>query len=73
MRWAYEILSNEASRACYDEWRGSGLAIPFKMWMRLNDAGRTSIHWAMKPKKKLMIEEGECTGVNLFLFEAKIF
>ncbi|XP_065056018.1 dnaJ homolog subfamily C member 12-like isoform X2 [Rhopilema esculentum] len=62
LRWAYEILSNEESRRKYDHWRRSGLAIPFKRWLKLNDATRKTLHWALKPKTQLMIMETESSA-----------
>ncbi|XP_060097106.1 dnaJ homolog subfamily C member 12 [Heteronotia binoei] len=56
LQHAKEILSNEDSRARYDYWRRSKLAIPFQQWEALNGSIKTSMHWAVKGKKEPMLE-----------------
>lgn len=56
LQHAKEILSNEDSRARYDYWRRSKIAIPFQQWEALNDSIKTSMHWAVKGKKEPMLE-----------------
>jgi len=57
LKWAYDILSNIETRKKYDFWRRSDLAITFKAWLKLDDSSRCSLHWAAKPKKRLMLPD----------------
>uniref|UniRef100_A0A2K6FHZ2 DnaJ heat shock protein family (Hsp40) member C12 n=1 Tax=Propithecus coquereli TaxID=379532 RepID=A0A2K6FHZ2_PROCO len=61
---AKEILTNEESRARYDHWRRSQVSMPFQQWEALSDSVKTSMHWAVKSKKDLMLEETEQTHTN---------
>ncbi|XP_063526639.1 dnaJ homolog subfamily C member 12 isoform X1 [Pongo pygmaeus] len=58
---AKEILTNEESRARYDHWRRSQMSMPFQQWEALNDSVKTSMHWAVRGKKDLMLEESDKT------------
>ena len=53
---AKEILCDPDSRAQYDSWRRSGIAIPYEQWKARKDTIQTSLHWAKKAKKEPMIE-----------------
>ncbi len=70
LSWAYETLSNEDSREKYDAWKRSGLSVPFKAWLSLRDANRTSMHWAGQPKKKLMLEHKSNEGNAKAMFSS---
>lgn len=61
---AKEILTNEESRAHYDHWRRSQIAMPFQQWEALSDSVKTSMHWAVRGKKDLMLEETDQTHTN---------
>uniref|UniRef100_A0A7N9CMN2 DnaJ homolog subfamily C member 12 n=1 Tax=Macaca fascicularis TaxID=9541 RepID=A0A7N9CMN2_MACFA len=61
---AKEILTNEESRARYDHWRRSQMSMPFQQWEALNDSVKTSMHWAVRGKKDLMLEESDKTHIN---------
>uniref|UniRef100_A0A2K5EAF0 DnaJ heat shock protein family (Hsp40) member C12 n=1 Tax=Aotus nancymaae TaxID=37293 RepID=A0A2K5EAF0_AOTNA len=61
---AKEILTNEESRAHYDHWRRSQISMPFQQWEALNDSVKTSMHWAVRGKKDLMLEESDKTLAN---------
>ncbi|XP_058527694.1 dnaJ homolog subfamily C member 12 isoform X2 [Ochotona princeps] len=58
---AKEILTNEESRARYDHWRRSQMSMPFQQWEALTDSVKTSMHWAVRGKKDLMLEEAAQT------------
>ncbi|KAF5927891.1 hypothetical protein HPG69_009257 [Diceros bicornis minor] len=58
---AKEILTNEESRARYDHWRRSQVSMPFQQWEALSDS---SMHWAVRSKKDLMLEESDQTHTN---------
>ncbi|XP_063163624.1 dnaJ homolog subfamily C member 12 [Candoia aspera] len=53
---AKEILSSEDSRARYDYWRRSKIAIPFQQWEALSSSMKTSMHWAVRDKKEPMLD-----------------
>ncbi|CAH6789779.1 dnaJ homolog subfamily C member 12 isoform X2 [Phodopus roborovskii] len=53
---AKEILTNAESRARYDHWRRSQMSMPFEQWDALADSVKTSMHWAVRSKKDLMLE-----------------
>ncbi|XP_005386028.1 PREDICTED: dnaJ homolog subfamily C member 12 isoform X4 [Chinchilla lanigera] len=53
---AKEVLSGAESRARYDLWRSSQVAMPFRQWEALAGV-RASMHWAVRGKKDLMLEE----------------
>ncbi|EDL32047.1 DnaJ (Hsp40) homolog, subfamily C, member 12, isoform CRA_b, partial [Mus musculus] len=53
---AKEILCNAESRARYDHWRRSQMSMPFEQWEALADSVKTSMHWAVRSKKDLMLE-----------------
>lgn len=53
---ARNILCNEESRRRYDFWRRSGIAVPYEQWIALSGAVHTSLHWAAKPRKELMLD-----------------
>ncbi|XP_054428692.1 dnaJ homolog subfamily C member 12 [Pteronotus mesoamericanus] len=61
---AKEILTNEESRARYDHWRRSQIAMPFQQWEALSDSVKTSMHWAVRSKKDLMLEETDQTPTD---------
>ncbi|XP_066205372.1 dnaJ homolog subfamily C member 12 isoform X1 [Saccopteryx leptura] len=61
---AKEILTNEESRARYDHWRRSQMSMPFQQWEALSDSVKTSMHWAVRGKKDLMLEETDQTHTN---------
>ncbi|XP_037351806.1 dnaJ homolog subfamily C member 12 [Talpa occidentalis] len=61
---AKEILTNEESRARYDHWRRSQISMPFQQWEALSDSVKTSMHWAVRSKKDLMLEESDQTHTN---------
>lgn len=61
---AKEILTNEESRARYDHWRRSQISMPFQQWEALSDSVKTSMHWAVRSKKDLMLEESDRTHTN---------
>lgn len=56
IKHARNILCDEESRRKYDHWRRSGIAVPYEHWIQLSGAVHTSLHWAAKPRKELMIE-----------------
>lgn len=58
---AKETLTNEESRARYDHWRRSQISVPFLQWEALTDSVKTSMHWAVRGKKDLMLEESDQT------------
>ncbi|XP_056148129.1 dnaJ homolog subfamily C member 12 isoform X2 [Lampris incognitus] len=68
---AKEVLCNESKRKNYDLWRRSGVSLPFRDWQALNDSVKTSMHWAVRAKKKPMLEGSKanflvtCPGENL--------
>ncbi|PFX33924.1 DnaJ-like subfamily C member 12 [Stylophora pistillata] len=53
---ARSILCDEESRKKYDFWRRSGIAVPYGQWIGLSGAVHTSLHWAAKPRKELMLD-----------------
>ncbi|XP_059518564.1 dnaJ homolog subfamily C member 12 isoform X2 [Myotis daubentonii] len=61
---AKEILTNEESRARYDHWRRSQIAMSFQQWEALSDSVKTSMHWAVRGKKDRMLEEPDQTHTN---------
>lgn len=61
---AKEILTNEESRARYDHWRRSQMSMPFQQWEALSDSVKTSMHWAVRGKKDLMLEETDQSHTN---------
>lgn len=61
---AKEILSNAESRARYDHWRRSQMSMSFEQWEALADSVKTSMHWAVRSKKDLMLEGSEQTYTN---------
>ncbi|XP_008694156.1 dnaJ homolog subfamily C member 12 isoform X1 [Ursus americanus] len=56
---AKDILTNTESRARYDHWRRSQMSMPFHQWEALSDSVKTSMHWAVRGKKDLMLEESD--------------
>ncbi|XP_022105822.1 dnaJ homolog subfamily C member 12-like [Acanthaster planci] len=54
---ARDILTDDKRRQEYDFWRRSGIAVPYSSWISMKDAMHTSMHWAVKKKKDLMLEE----------------
>ncbi|XP_006728946.1 dnaJ homolog subfamily C member 12 [Leptonychotes weddellii] len=56
---AKEILTNTESRARYDHWRRSQMSMTFQQWEALSDSVKTSMHWAVRGKKDLMLEESD--------------
>ncbi|XP_060225408.1 dnaJ homolog subfamily C member 12 [Meriones unguiculatus] len=61
---AKEILTNAESRARYDHWRRSQMSMPFEQWEALSDSVKTSMHWAVRSKKDLMLEGTGQTYTN---------
>uniref|UniRef100_A0A8C2MP72 DnaJ homolog subfamily C member 12 n=1 Tax=Cricetulus griseus TaxID=10029 RepID=A0A8C2MP72_CRIGR len=61
---AKEILTNAESRARYDHWRRSQMSMPFEQWDALADSVKTSMHWAVRSKKDLMLEGMDQTYTN---------
>ncbi|KAK2502701.1 hypothetical protein MC885_001590, partial [Smutsia gigantea] len=61
---AKEILTNAESRARYDHWHRSQMSMPFQQWEALSDSVKTSMHWAVRGKKDLMLEESDRTHIN---------
>ncbi|KAM5245412.1 dnaJ homolog subfamily C member 12 isoform 1-T3 [Hipposideros larvatus] len=61
---AKDILTNEESRARYDHWRRSQVSMPFQQWEALSDSVKMSMHWAVRSKKDLMLEEPDQTHPN---------
>ncbi|XP_015759606.1 PREDICTED: dnaJ homolog subfamily C member 12-like isoform X1 [Acropora digitifera] len=56
LKYARNVLCDEESRKKYDHWRSSGIAIPYEQWIELSGAVHTSLHWAAKPRKELMVD-----------------
>ncbi|CAH3149942.1 unnamed protein product [Pocillopora meandrina] len=56
---ARNILCDEESRKKYDFWRKSGIAVPYDQWIELSGAAHSSLHWAAKPRKELMLDYGK--------------
>ncbi|NWY04587.1 DJC12 protein, partial [Nothoprocta ornata] len=56
LQQAKEILANEESRAHYDYWRRSKIAIPFQQWEAFSKSVKTTMHWAVQRKKDQMLE-----------------
>lgn len=53
---AKDVLTDPEQRVLFDQWRRSGLAIPFEQW-RMLGAGRVrTMHWATRTKTDPMIE-----------------
>lgn len=61
---AKDILTNDESRARYDHWRRSQVSMPFQQWEALSDSVKMSMHWAVRSKKDLMLEEPDQTLPN---------
>ncbi|KAB0352825.1 hypothetical protein FD754_017682, partial [Muntiacus muntjak] len=61
---AKDILTNEASRARYDHWRRSQMSMSFQQWEALSDSVKMSMHWAVRGKKDLMLEESDQTHTD---------
>uniref|UniRef100_A0A8C2QY99 DnaJ homolog subfamily C member 12 n=1 Tax=Capra hircus TaxID=9925 RepID=A0A8C2QY99_CAPHI len=61
---AKDILTNEASRARYDQWRRSQMSMSFQQWEALSDSVKMSMHWAVRGKKDLMLEESDQTHTD---------
>lgn len=61
---AKEVLTNAESRARYDHWRRSQMSMPFEQWDALADSVKTSMHWAVRSKKDLMLEGTDQTSTN---------
>lgn len=66
---ARNVLCNEDSRRRYDFWRRSGIAVPYEQWVELSGAVHTSLHWAAKPRKELMLDYREDDPQKKFLDE----
>ncbi|XP_049646462.1 dnaJ homolog subfamily C member 12 [Suncus etruscus] len=58
---AKETLTSEESRARYDLWRRSQVAMPFQQWETFKDSVKTSMHWTVRGKKDLMLEDSDET------------
>ncbi|XP_049997077.1 dnaJ homolog subfamily C member 12 isoform X1 [Alexandromys fortis] len=61
---AKEVLTNAETRARYDHWRRSQMSMPFEQWDALADSVKTSMHWAVRSKKDLMLEGADQTSTN---------
>ncbi|XP_013206599.1 dnaJ homolog subfamily C member 12 isoform X1 [Microtus ochrogaster] len=61
---AKEVLTNAETRARYDHWRRSQISMPFEQWDALADSVKTSMHWAVRSKKDLMLEGADQTSTN---------
>lgn len=61
---AKEVLTNKESRARYDQWRRSQVSMPFQQWEALSDSVKTSMHWAVRGKKDLMLEDSDQTHTS---------
>ncbi|XP_020602696.1 dnaJ homolog subfamily C member 12-like [Orbicella faveolata] len=66
---ARNVLCNEESRKRYDFWRRSGIAVPYEQWVELSGAVHTSLHWAAKPRKELMLDHRKDDPQEEFLDE----
>ncbi|KAK7806779.1 hypothetical protein U0070_026122 [Myodes glareolus] len=64
---AKDVLTNAESRARYDHWRRSQMSMPFEQWDALADSVKTSMHWAVRSKKDLMLEGTDQTSTNTVL------
>ncbi|KFP78570.1 PREDICTED: dnaJ homolog subfamily C member 12, partial [Apaloderma vittatum] len=64
LQQAKEILANEETRARYDYWRRSKIAIPFQQWEALSSSVKTSMHWAVPSKKDQMLEAPDLDNSN---------
>ncbi|XP_030308692.1 dnaJ homolog subfamily C member 12 isoform X2 [Calypte anna] len=69
LQQAKEILTNEESRARYDHWRRSKIAIPFQQWEALSSSVKTSMHWAVQSKKDQMLEAPDSNDSNNIMNE----
>ncbi|XP_059372926.1 dnaJ homolog subfamily C member 12-like [Carassius carassius] len=56
---AKDVLTDEKKRKSYDLWLRSQIVIPFSEWQALSDSVKTSMHWASRSKKELMLEAAE--------------
>lgn len=56
LQYARNVLCNDESRKKYDFWRRSGIAVPYEQWVELSGVVHTSLHWAAKPRKELMLD-----------------
>ncbi|XP_066047923.1 dnaJ homolog subfamily C member 12 isoform X1 [Chamaea fasciata] len=61
---AKETLTHAESRARYDFWRRSRVAVPFQQWEALSSSMRTSMHWAVQSKKDQMLEAPDFGNTN---------
>ncbi|CAH1794244.1 unnamed protein product [Owenia fusiformis] len=64
---AKETLEDPANRRLYDNWKRSGIAMPFEQYTSMKETVKTSMHWAYKTKKEPMLEGGkinESTNAN---------
>ncbi|XP_076830030.1 dnaJ homolog subfamily C member 12 [Brachyhypopomus gauderio] len=61
---AKEVLTNETKRKKYDFWLRSRITMPFSKWQALSDSVKTSMHWAVRAKKKPMLEATKDTTAN---------
>ncbi|KAK7506588.1 hypothetical protein BaRGS_00002063 [Batillaria attramentaria] len=59
---AKETLSNPESRAKYDQWRRSGIAMSYDDWLALRGAVHTSMHWATKAPQPQLVAPYEGEG-----------
>ncbi|XP_038599977.1 dnaJ homolog subfamily C member 12 [Tachyglossus aculeatus] len=64
LQQAKEILTNEESRGRYDYWRRSRIPIPFQKWEVLSDSVKTSMHWAIRSKKEMMLEASDSANTD---------
>ncbi|GFS29369.1 dnaJ homolog subfamily C member 12 [Nephila pilipes] len=56
LKKAKEILTDAEKRSLYDKWRRCNFSMPFEQFLNLSKAAHTSIHWACKKQKDLMLE-----------------
>jgi len=71
LKHARNVLCDEESRRKYDHWHRSGIAVPYEQWLELSSAVHTSLHWAARPRKELMLDckkgEDSAFSVNLLV------
>ncbi|XP_015904527.1 J domain-containing protein [Parasteatoda tepidariorum] len=56
---AKEYLTDPVKREIYDKWRRSGISMPFEQFLNISKSAHTSMHWAYKKQKDLMLESSD--------------
>jgi len=56
---AKNTLVDEVERKYYDAWLDSGISVSYAQWRGLNDTVKTSMHWAVPKKEKMLAEPKE--------------